>query len=184
MMLISSAPRMDGETESAYAAFLCYEALSAPRSIDVAYRNYMAKRERATKVNGEDKRRASASFHAWRKQYNWDDRVAPADQAAKERAIAITTAMMVEADTVEADMYKRQIEQYVKRSRMLAEQSMAICINVKGEMTRFLAKKPEIKNWQDAATAARLVSALEASGVELGRQSLFLQPLIEVNVEQ
>jgi hypothetical protein len=145
--------------------------------MDAAYTNYLEccnKETTSTAKIGSGKKRASSTFHIWRDQFKWDERVAKHDREFAEKAIA----RQIEK---QAEEYQAKIDKYVQQCRQLSEQSMAICLAAKGELIKFMQTKPEISSWRDASTAARLVGLLETAAVELGGKALHIQPLLEAS---
>jgi hypothetical protein len=137
-----------------------------------AYTEYIIRCGKAER--GAGKKRTSATYHIWRDQFKWDERVAKHDREFAEKAIA----RQIEK---QAEEYQAKIDKYVQQCRQLSEQSMAICLAAKGELIKFMQTKPEISSWRDASTAARLVGLLETAAVELGGKALHIQPLLEAS---
>ena len=64
-------PRLSGESEQAYAAFLRYRDLGRDRSVVHAYRQFTGK---------EEATQASGTWNAWAKDHAWEERARAYDQ--------------------------------------------------------------------------------------------------------
>jgi hypothetical protein len=132
-----------------------------------AYHSYMEKRNKVPKGA-----KVPGSFDAWREQHRWDDRVIEHDRTDAERAIALRLER-------EGEEYLSEIQKHQSNMLAASRQSFAVCANAKAALYKFLTSKPEVKTWNDASIAARLIAALEIPALQLASDALLIQPLLD-----
>lgn len=165
----STALRLPEESDYAYLGYCCYEALlSRPRELTAAYADYMVKRKKVPKGDGKP----PGSFEQWRKVHRWDDRVVEHDQTDAERAIALRYER-------EGDEYLNEIKKHQTQMLQVARSSIVVCSSAKSALYKFLGSSPDVKTWNDASIAARLIAALEIPALQLASDALLIQPLLD-----
>lgn len=101
--------RQPGETPKAFAAFACYRDLGVLRTIDQAYRHWMAKQHRPVPPD----KRAAGNFQNWSAKHQWVLRAQAWDE---------------EQDRLKRAAHMRALESMAERHAAMATKVQAIAI--------------------------------------------------------
>ena len=152
------------ESAKAFHAYLCYQNLGRQRTIALAYAVY-----RKCTANLA---RPSASFIAWKAEFNWDERVEVWDRleqaAAQERQRAI-----------DDEAYQEELEQFRRIQLNAGKQGTAIALNLKARILAWVETHPTITNWTDAVAVSLILSRLEIVAAEQWAKALHIDRLLE-----
>ena len=152
------------ESAKAYSAYLCYRDLGLQRTIAGAYAIY---RKSTTKLV-----RPSASFLAWRAEFDWDKRVKVWDEAAESAARDRQRA-------IDDENYQAELEQFRQIQLNAGKQGTAIVLNLKTRLMKWVETHPTITNWTEALIAARIIATLEGPSAEQWAKALHIDLLLD-----
>lgn len=153
------------ESTKAFHAYECYQSLGAGRSIALAYAKYRQHdHDTVAKISG--------SFIEWKNRFNWDERVKICDAseaaAARERQRAI-----------DDEAYQEELEQFRRLQLSAGKQGVAIALNLKTKLLKWVETHPTITNWADAVAVSLILSRLEIVAAEQWAKALHIDRLLE-----
>ena len=152
------------ESAKAWSAYLCYQNLGPQRTIAFAYAVY-----RKCTANLA---RPSASFIAWKAEFNWDEQVEIWDKL--EEAAARDRQRKIDDDN-----YQSELEQFKRLQLNAGKQGTAIALNLKTKLLKWVETHPTIMTWTEALTVARIITTLEMSSAEQWANALHVDRLLE-----
>ena len=152
------------ESAKAWSAYLCYQNLGPQRTIALAYAVY-----RKCTANLA---RPSASFIAWKAEFNWDEQVEIWDKL--EEAAARDRQRKIDDDN-----YQSELEQFKRLQLNAGKQGTAIALNLKTKLLKWVETHPTIMTWTEALTVARIITTLEMSSAEQWANALHVDRLLE-----
>ena len=153
------------ESTKAFHAYECYQSLGAGRSIALAYAKYRQHdHDTVAKISG--------SFIEWKNRFNWDERVKICDAseaaAARERQRAI-----------DDEAYQEELEQFRRLQLSAGKQGVAIALNLKTKLLKWVETHPTITTWTDAVAVSLILSRLEIVAAEQWAKALHIDRLLE-----
>ena len=152
------------ESAKAWSAYLCYQNLGPQRTIALAYAVY-----RKCTANLA---RPSASFIAWKAEFNWDERVEIWDKLEE-------AAAQDRQRTIDDDNYQSELEQFKRLQLNAGKQGTAIALNLKTKLLKWVETHPTITTWHEALIVARLIATLEVPSAEQWAKALHIDRLLQ-----
>jgi hypothetical protein len=160
--------RLPGENDRQYSGYVAYRDMPQPRTLLGAYQIYSEKAGKSSKKLTSH----SASWKVWADRFQWTARAREWDleQEAGHRAAA-------EAEGAEA--YKRDLKKFRDGQLSIGWGGLEAASQLKDSVLRFLATTPEIKTWDEADRAARMLVGLHAKSSEQLAKALYLEALLK-----
>jgi hypothetical protein len=160
--------RLPGENDRQYSGYVAYRDMPQPRSLLGSYQIYSKKAQKSPKKPSA----MSASWKGWADRFQWAERAREWDleREAEQRAAA-------EAEGAEA--YKRDLKRFREGQLSIGWACAEAASQLKDSVLRFLEATPQIKTWEDADRAARMLVAIHAKSSEQLAKALYLEALLK-----
>lgn len=150
------------ESAKAWSAYLCYQNLGPQRTIAGAYTVYR---------QGTNSR-PSASFIAWKAQFDWDGRVRVWNESQEATARDRQRA-------IDDDAYQGELEQFRRLQLNAGKQGTAIVFNLKTKLLKWVETHPTITRWSEALIVARIVATIEIPSTEQWAKAIHIDLLLD-----